>query len=131
MLLQGTTFSASHLPDKLDFAGEHTMLQRTLLQAGHNKLFENGLFSWYTVKKRERQGPVMQELLHGAGIVCIYYVIAASVMLTLRWLIKIPNELFRKILHYILLISYIPFAFAFDTWWPSVLAPDGRSGWTL
>lgn len=63
----------------------------------------------------------MQELLHGAGIVCIYYVIAASVMLTLRWLIRIPNELFRKILHYILLISYIPFAFAFDTWWLSVL----------
>ena len=63
----------------------------------------------------------MQELLHGAGIVCIYFVIAASVMLTLRWLIKIPDELFRKILHFILLFSYIPFAFAFHTWWLSVL----------
>lgn len=63
----------------------------------------------------------MEELLHGAGIICIYYVIAASIMLTLRWRIRIPNELFRKILHYILLISYIPFAFAFDTWWLSVL----------
>jgi len=63
----------------------------------------------------------MQELLHGAGIVCMYYVIAASLMLTLRRLIKIPDELFRKILHTILLISYIPFAFAFHTWWLSVL----------
>jgi len=63
----------------------------------------------------------MQEFLHGAGIVCIYYVVAASSMLIIRWLTKIPNELFRKILHFILLFSYIPFAFAFDTWWKSVL----------
>lgn len=64
----------------------------------------------------------MQELLRGMGIVCAYFVIAASVMLCLRKLIKIPDELFRKILHCILLISYIPFAFAFETWWISVLA---------
>lgn len=63
----------------------------------------------------------MRELLQGAGIVCIYYVVAASTMLTLRRLLKIPNELFRKILHFILLGSYIPFAFAFQTWWLSVL----------
>lgn len=63
----------------------------------------------------------MQELLRGAGIVCLYFVIAASGMLTLRWLITIPDELFRKLLHFILLISYIPFAFAFETWWCSVL----------
>lgn len=63
----------------------------------------------------------MQELLRGAGTVCIYFVIAASVMLTLRGLIRIPDELFRKILHSILLVSYIPFAFAFDIWWHSVV----------
>ena len=63
----------------------------------------------------------MQELLQGAGVVCIYYVVAASTMLTLRWFLRIPNELFRKILHFILLGSYIPFAFAFETWWLSVL----------
>ena len=63
----------------------------------------------------------MEELLRGAGAVCIYFVIAASTMLTLRWLIAIPDELFRKILHGILLLSYIPFAFAFETWWRSVL----------
>lgn len=63
----------------------------------------------------------MQEFLHGAGIVCIYFVIAASSIFTVRWLTKIPDELFRKILHFILLFSYIPFAFAFQTWWRSVL----------
>lgn len=63
----------------------------------------------------------MQEFIHGAGIVCIYYVVAASSILIMRWLMNIPNELFRKILHFILLFSYIPFAFAFETWWKSVL----------
>lgn len=63
----------------------------------------------------------MQELIHGAGQVCLYFIIAASSMLLLRWLIKIPDELFRKVLHSILLVSYIPFAFAFHTWWRSVL----------
>lgn len=58
----------------------------------------------------------MQELLYGAKHVCIYFAIAASVALILRRLIKIPDELFRKALHFILLFSYIPFAFAFETW---------------
>ena len=63
----------------------------------------------------------MQEFLMGAGIVCIYYVVAASSIFAVRWLTKIPDELFRKILHFILLLSYIPFAFGFETWWRSVL----------
>lgn len=63
----------------------------------------------------------MHDFLHGAGIVCIYYVVAASGAFALRWLTKIPNELFRKLLHFILLFSYIPFAFAFQIWWHSVL----------
>lgn len=63
----------------------------------------------------------MQESLHGAGVVCIYFVVAASAALWARKLIRIPDELFRKILHFILLFSYIPFAFAFETWWRSVM----------
>ena len=63
----------------------------------------------------------MRELLHGTGIICSYYVIAATTALLARKLIRIPNELFRKMLHFILLFSYIPFAFAFQTWWLSVL----------
>jgi dolichol kinase len=63
----------------------------------------------------------MREFISGAGIVCIYFVVAASSMLGLRRLIRIPDELFRKMLHFILLFSYIPFAFAFETWWRSVI----------
>jgi len=63
----------------------------------------------------------MQEFFHGVGIVCIYFAVAASAALWARKLIKIPDEIFRKTLHFILLFSYIPFAFAFETWWRSVL----------
>lgn len=63
----------------------------------------------------------MQELMNGAGIVCIYFVVAASVMMACRWLFKIPDELFRKTLHFVLLASYIPFVLAFETWWISAL----------
>lgn len=63
----------------------------------------------------------MAEFLHGAGIVCLYFAVAASSILFLRSRIRIPNELFRKTLHSLLLISYIPFLFAFETWWKSVL----------
>ena len=62
----------------------------------------------------------MQEFLQGTAAVCIYFAVAASTVLILRRLIRIPDELFRKILHFILLFSYIPFAFGFDTWWHSV-----------
>jgi len=63
----------------------------------------------------------MQEFLSGTADVCIYFLIAASAALVARKLIKIPDEVFRKTLHFILLFSYIPFAFSFEVWWHSVL----------
>lgn len=64
---------------------------------------------------------VLQELWRGTMAVCIYFLIAASTMLTIRRLTRIPDELFRKALHFVLLASYIPFVFAFETWWLPVL----------
>lgn len=49
----------------------------------------------------------------------LYIIPAATIMLSARKIMKIPNELFRKILHFILLGAYIPFLFAFETWWIS------------
>ncbi|MBP3542611.1 MAG: phosphatidate cytidylyltransferase [Lachnospiraceae bacterium] len=63
----------------------------------------------------------MHEFLVGTGIVVLYFLIAASTAFLCRVLIKIPQEVFRKALHFILLGSYIPFVFAFETWWKSVL----------
>ena len=61
----------------------------------------------------------------GIGAVLIYFVIMASIALLARVLIKIPDELFRKILHCILLGSLIPFVFCFPVWWVSALTAVG------
>ncbi len=61
----------------------------------------------------------MQELINGMGVIGLYIIPAASLMLIARRLLKILDELFRKILHFILLGAYIPFLFAFETWWIS------------
>lgn len=61
----------------------------------------------------------MQELLHGAAIFALYLLPAAGIMLLARRFLKIPDELFRKILHFILLGAYIPLLAAFQTWWVS------------
>ena len=61
----------------------------------------------------------MQELLHGAYVFLLYLTPMAVIMLPARKFLKIPDELFRKILHFILLGAYVPFLFAFKTWWIS------------
>ena len=62
----------------------------------------------------------MSEFLHGAKALGLYLIPAAIIMLSSRKLFKIPDELFRKILHFILLGAYRPFLFAFEHWWCSV-----------
>ncbi len=64
----------------------------------------------------------MQELLLGLGTVCLYYVVLAAVAISLRFLVKIPDELFRKLLHFILIGSFPVYLFAIDTWWISALS---------
>ena len=63
----------------------------------------------------------MQGFLYGAGVTALYIAVAAGIMLPLRKLITIPDELFRKILHFILLGAYIPLVFAFEKWWMSAV----------
>lgn len=65
---------------------------------------------------------VLQELLHGFGILSVYFIIAATTVLLCRFLIKIPNEIFRKTLHFVLLGSVFVFVYGFETWWVSALA---------
>jgi len=65
---------------------------------------------------------MMTDFLHGAGALLLYFVIAAGTALTCRMMIRIPDELFRKILHCILLGSLPVFVFCFQIWWISALA---------
>lgn len=62
----------------------------------------------------------MQEILAGFGAIGLYVIPAMAIMLAARKLLKVPDELFRKILHFILLGAYIPFVFGFEHWWAPV-----------
>lgn len=59
----------------------------------------------------------MTEFLHGSGVFLLYLLPMAAIFLTIRVFVKIPDELFRKLLHFILLGAYLPLVFAFETWW--------------
>ncbi len=59
----------------------------------------------------------MQDFLHGTAIVGLYYLIAASTAFACRLRMQIPDELFRKTLHFIFLGSYPFYLFAFTHWW--------------
>ena len=61
----------------------------------------------------------MEELLHGAGLFVCYLVPFGALLMLFRAFIKIPDELFRKLLHFLLLGAYFPFLFGFRTWWIS------------
>lgn len=64
----------------------------------------------------------MHLFLYGIIIVIAYFLVAASAALGCRMLIRIPDELFRKILHCILLGSLPAFVFGFQIWWHAALA---------
>ena len=67
----------------------------------------------------------MHELLTGLGIILLYFLVAASAALLLRKLVRIPDELFRKGLHCILLGSLLVWVLAFHTWWYAALSALG------
>lgn len=64
----------------------------------------------------------MIEFLQGFGILCGYFLVCASTALLLRRFVRIPTEVFRKLLHIILLCSLFVWLFAFRTWWIASLA---------
>ena len=59
----------------------------------------------------------MHSFFNGAGITVCYIMLAVGGALLARKFFTIPDELFRKILHFILLGAYIPLVFAFARWW--------------
>ena len=63
----------------------------------------------------------MQLFLYGVGITMLYIIVTVGIMLLARKYLTIPDELFRKILHFILLGAYIPLVFVFETWWMAAI----------
>ena len=64
----------------------------------------------------------MNPILLGTLYLILYFAIAASTALVSHYLLPIPKELFRKILHFILLGSFLVFIFAYPTWQSAALA---------
>lgn len=65
---------------------------------------------------------MVSEFFAGFGILIAYFVICVICLLLFRMFIKVPRELFRKMLHMVLLCSIFVFVYGFDTWWVSALA---------
>ena len=63
----------------------------------------------------------MNAYLFGTGIVAAYIIVAAGSIFFARMLFRIPDELFRKMLHFVLLGAYIPLVFAFEAWWMAAI----------
>ena len=64
----------------------------------------------------------MRDFLTGFGILIGYFLFSASAALLLRQYVRVPTEVFRKLLHMILLCSLIVWVYAFQTWWMASLA---------
>lgn len=63
----------------------------------------------------------MQAFWVGSGMTVSYILVVAAAALIARRCLTIPDELFRKILHFILLGAYIPLVYGFDAWWKAAL----------
>lgn len=57
----------------------------------------------------------MKESLYGVCLIVLYFLCFAMLAFTLRALINIPNEVFNKTLHFILLGSLYIWTFVFET----------------
>lgn len=56
----------------------------------------------------------MEVFWNGAGMLVLYFAVLATIAIVCRACIRIPDEIFRKILHCILLGSLLVFVLAFD-----------------
>lgn len=59
----------------------------------------------------------MAELFRGAGIFALYIIPGAVGALLLRRFARVPDEVFRKLLHFLMVGGYSIFLFSFRTWW--------------
>ena len=71
---------------------------------------------------------MLEELCTGLGAVILYFIVFAGIAIILRRFVRIPNEVFRKLLHCIMLGAFFVWTVKFETWWLAVLAALGFAG---
>ena len=62
------------------------------------------------------------EFIKGFGLLVAYYLVFIAIAVVMRKFIDIPSEIFRKMLHLIVLASVFIFTYGFQTWWISCIA---------
>ena len=62
----------------------------------------------------------MRELVRGFGILILYFVGFVAVYAALRALIKLPREVFRKMLHFMMIGSIFVWLYAFERWYIAI-----------
>lgn len=67
----------------------------------------------------------MQDFIRGTELLLLYFIIMAGTAILCRLFITIPDELFRKILHCILLFSLPVFVYGYGRWQTAALAALG------
>lgn len=68
---------------------------------------------------------MLPELVNGLEIAVVYFLICVTGALILHRFFTVPKEVFRKILHLIILGSIFVWTYAFHTWWVAVIAVLG------
>lgn len=63
----------------------------------------------------------MTGLWEGTLQVLLYFIVLVIVVFSIRRLLKVPTELFRKLLHFVLLGSLWVWLHAFSIWWHALL----------
>ena len=56
------------------------------------------------------------------GIYFGYFVVCASLLVILRFTTKVPDYIFRKLLHFVAFLSILPLVYCTDIWWIAVAA---------
>lgn len=64
---------------------------------------------------------MMNPLLLGTANLLIYFIIAISIAFPARLIFTIPDEVFRKLLHFILLGSFMVLILSFPTWYMTAI----------
>jgi len=65
------------------------------------------------------KNPYLLEFLKVLGIYIGYIVLLAAVLIIVRFTTKVPDYIFRKLLHFVAFTSIIPLVLATDIWWIS------------
>ncbi len=60
--------------------------------------------------------------LTGLGKVVIFFIVCVAILSIIRRFFSIPDEVFRKSLHLMLIFSLLVFLYAYEEWWLAALA---------